>query len=228
MIGSLSALAGCEAQADAPSTETSEAPIEDAEYRPFTPPSSWPNAWEQPRATDLLRVQGKCGATAIANLFNFLPIRDIVSPSNLIDKGVRDLVGTHPDTMTDALAGIGSALGAGSCARLGIDTNAQAWSFLNKSMRRGQPFVALLDDGLLSLHYVTVVGANEADVVLATWGGYRKLNRQTFMRGWNHPLWLRHPAWRCETATRYPLYASTSPWCEKVDGKTACTKQVPD
>jgi hypothetical protein len=224
------AVSGCSGDDPAdgqPADTTSESAIEPEDYRTFKAPSSWPSPWKMPEATGIAGAEGKCGSTALANLLKFLPGEKSPTPAELAELGAKDWIGTAPWTMKDVLHDVGSKRGLSGCGAFILGgSDADAWAWLNGSLRNGSPFVALIDYSFLKLHYVTVVGATEQDVIIMD-EGYFKLKKSIFMNAWRHPLEVyRHFVAACDfPKTKYPLFSSSAPWCEKVGKKTVCTPQ---
>jgi hypothetical protein len=219
------AVSGCSGD-DPYADMTTEAALEPGDYRTFNAPKNWPRAWKMAPAAGIAGEEGRCGSTALANLFQFLPGKNPPSPSDLVKLGAQDWIGTAPWTIKDITRVVGSSRGLSGCTGLTLgESDADAWAWLNGSLRNGSPFVALIDYSFLTLHYVTVVGATEQDVILMD-EGYFRLNKQIFMNAWRHPLGYKHFIAACDfPKTQYTLFSSSAPWCEKVGKKTVCTPQ---
>lgn len=173
------------------------------------PNPAWPGVYDQPAMT---RGPGSCGFTAVANVTAQLLSRpnageSPISPWDALDRRSYDTwVGLYPSSAIAMLDEIFSDPGVvgedmqGTTFewhRDGWGHGLEAWERLTASLAAGKPFIALISYGnegswtFSKNHYVTVVGtAANDDVLIAHWGGYERVAKDTFLTWWeNHGVY---------------------------------------
>jgi hypothetical protein len=177
--------------------------------RLFRKPGSWPTVWEQPPSTGFQGRQGRCGPTALANLFQFLPVDNHLTPTEFIGAGAESFIGTAPRTMTQVLKAEAEKEGITDCLSFALNSDDESsWRWVNLSLANNRPFIALINFGANQLHYVTVVGATANDVIVMD-DAYWLIPRRRFMDAW-WPFNINHPVWTCTSPSPLQLFYSES------------------
>ncbi len=169
------------------------------------PSNAWPGVFDQPA---MRSGPGSCGFAATANLTAQLLSRSgserrPVTPWDVLDRvPYNTIYGIHPRTVASTLDTIfrdRSVVGEMQNTRFsfvhvgwrfgyGRD---QAWTLLQETLAAGKPFIALVsyngDGGWFDFrgnHYVVVTSVTNENVVIAHWGRYENVPRETFLTWW--------------------------------------------